>query len=458
MAEAPGGRRRALPTAARRRVGPLDVLAIIIPLLTIAALALVRPVSDEVLARPPETVPLASSTLVCPAALPGAGTVSVAHAGGESGQVATVLPAGDTLDVDGTARTGTRSPVVLQADSGLAAGLVAGRSGAGAATACASPAPQQWFTGVGAGPEHASTLELVNPDRGPAVADVTVHGPDGVIDVPGLRGVTVPGGRVLSFDLAAEVPTRAELTLHVVVSRGRLGAHVVDAVDELGRGTSSRDWLPAQPEPASTSYLLGLGGKPGDRTLVVANPGSDEVRVELSVVTRESAFRPQGVDDVLVAPGATTSVDLTRLLRGKATRGATGLRLSATGPVTATLRSVANGDLSHAVAGVPVASRAALVLPRGPARLVLGAASSVGVATLTLRDDRGEVVSRQRVDVVPGGATRIKLAAAAATLDLTLERTTVVAAVEVGPPGLSVVPLSELVVNGRVPDVVPALR
>ena len=43
-------------------------------------------------------------------------------------------------------------------------------------------------------------------------------------------------------------------------------------------------------------------------------------------------------------------------------------------------------------------------------------------------------------------------------VDLMVERSGVVAALEVGPPGLAVLPLPELVLDGRVPDVRPALR
>ena len=176
-----------------RRLGPLDLLAIVIPLLTVAALALVRPVTDDTSSRPPAEVALTRTTLVCPAALPGAGTVAVASATGRGGEVAVRQPAEDTLTLDGTAREATSRPMVLQAEGDLAAGLVAGRYGDGAATSCDPPSPEQWFTGVGASAEHGSVLELTNPDRGPAVADVTVLGPDGPVDVPAMRGVTVPG-------------------------------------------------------------------------------------------------------------------------------------------------------------------------------------------------------------------------------------------------------------------------
>lgn len=451
------GRRSAQPMRTRR-FGPVDLLAVVIPLMTVGTLLLVRPVSDDATSRPPAEVELSRTTLVCPAALPGAGTVAVASATGERGEVEVRQPAQDTLTLGGTVRQATSRPVVLQAEGGLAAGLVAGRYGDGAATSCDLPSPEQWFTGVGASAEHSSVLELTNPDRGPAVADVTVLGPDGPLDVPAMRGVTVPGGRTVRFDLAQVVPQRSDLSLRVVVSRGRLGAHVVDQVDELGGGPRSRDWLPAQAGPATTSYLVGLGGKPGDRVLAVANPGDDEVRVELRVVTRESEFSPSGLKELTVPPGATASVDLTGVLRSKAARGAIGLRLDASLPVTAALRTLASGDLSHAVATAPLTDRAALVLPQGPARLVLAGADTAGVVTYRLRDQRGREVARERVEVGPGVSPRVKLTSGATQLDLVVERTTVVAAVEVGPPGLAVLPLTDLRLRGLVADVRPALR
>lgn len=451
------GRRSALP-GRTRRLGPLDLLAIVIPLLTVGALALVRPVADDASSRPPAEVALTRTTLVCPGALPGAGTVAVASATGRSGEVAVRQPAEDTLTLDGTAREATSRPMVLQAEGDLAAGLVAGRYGDGAATSCDPPSPEQWFTGVGASAEHGSVLELTNPDRGPAVADVAVLGPDGPVDVPAMRGVTVPGGRTVRFDLAAVVPDRADLSLRVVVSRGRLGAHVVDLVDELGGGVRSRDWLAPQAAPATTSYLVGLGGKQGDRVLAVANPGDDEVRVTLRVVTKESEFTPSGLEELTVPPGGTTSVDLSRVLGSRAARGAIGLRLDSSLPVTASMRTLASGDLSHAVAATPLDDRAALTLPRGSARLVLAGADRAGVVTYTLRDQRGREVARERVAVGPGASARLKLTPGATQLDLVVQRTTVVAAVEAGPPGLAVVPLVPLPLRGLVADVRPALR
>jgi hypothetical protein len=126
--------------------------------------------------------------------------------------------------------------------------------------------------------------------------------------------------------------------------------------------------------------------------------------------------------------------------------------------VTASMRTVASGDLSHAVAATPLDDRAALTLPRGSARLVLAGADRAGVVTYTLRDQRGREVARERVAVGPGASARLKLTPGATQLDLVVQRTTVVAALEVGPPGLAVVPLVPLQLRGLVADVRPALR
>ncbi len=315
------------------------------------AISLVAPVVDDTATRPPAEVPLTRTTLVCPAALPGAGTVSVASATGGSGEVTTRLPAEDTLALDGTARVATGRPVVLQADGDLAAGLVARpvRRGRRDVVRPAQPGavvhrgrrlgrarlgPRARQPRPRAGGRRRDRARSRRPGRRPR--DARRH------RARGTHAALRPRRR-----RARPV----DLSLHVVVSRGRLGAHVVDLVDELGRGARSRDWLPPQAAPATTSYLVGLGGKPGDRVLAVANPGDDEVRVALRVVTQESEFTPSRLDEITVPPGATTSVDLTGVLQSNAARGAIGLRLDSTLPVTASLRTLASGDLSHAVAG-----------------------------------------------------------------------------------------------------------
>lgn len=454
------GRRRVVETT-RGRPSPLTILAVVIPLLTVAALAVVRPADEAPTTRAPADAPLDRTTAVCPPRLPGADEVRFGSSGLASGDLALRVGRGEDTETlaGGVAARTERQYVVVGASGGTAPGLVVSRSGAGSALGCDSPAPERWFTGVGASAEHASTLTLVNPDKGPAVADVTVWDGRGIVDVPALRGVRVPGGRSTSFDLATVAPNRDALAVRVMVTRGRLASSVVDVVDPVGRDAPVREWLPAQSAPATTSYVAGVGTSPADRVLTLANPGDSEVRVTLKLASEESEFAPSGVEEVTLEPGSVSEVDLSGVLRGPALQGVQALRLEATGPVTASLRTIAATDLALAAAGSTVTGETAVALPDGSKRLVLVGADAPGVVTLRAWDaDGSPVVRERRVEIDPATASRLRLPDDAALAVVGVERTGVVAALEVTDRGLSVLPLSQLQTTSQVPDVRPAQR
>ena len=299
----------------RRRFGPDVLLAVVLPVVAALALLLLHPDRGEPHGKAPVDTQLTSASVVCPTALPGTGSdllgVSVLGADPEAkvtgdvqvGLGSSVAPLPVRSRQVSTAAQGL-GPTVVTGSDDLAPGLVAGRSQSAplAAVDCAPPVADQWFTGVGADATHDSVVELVNPNAGSAIADITVRAPSGVLDVPALPDVSVPGNSSVQLDLGQIVPNRAELSLEVHTSRGRLAVHVVDSYDELGSGATGQDWLPAQAEPASANLLLGLTQGAGERTLVLSNPGVDEVRAEITVVTPTSTFAPVGVEPVRVAP------------------------------------------------------------------------------------------------------------------------------------------------------------
>lgn len=455
-----GGRRRAAETA-RGRLSPVTVLAVLIPLLTVAALALVRPAEPAPSSFAPAEAPLDRATAVCPARLPGADDVRMGTSTLASGELA--LRVGrreDTQELSGGVASRTeRQYVVVDGSGEVAPGLVASRAGSGSATGCDQPAPERWFTGVGASAEHTSTLTLINPDRGPAVADVTVWDGSGLVDVPALRGVRVPGGRSTSFDLSVVAPNRDALAMRVSVSRGRLASSVVDVVDPVGRDRAVREWLPAQAEPASTSYVAGIGTTAADRVLTLANPGDSEVRVALELVSEESEFTPSGVEEVSLDPASVAEVELSGVLRGRGLAGVQAIRLEATGPITASLRTRTPSDLALTSAGSTVEGDAAVALPAGDKRIVVTGATAPGVVTLQAWDSDGEAVVRERrVEVDPATAARIRVPDEAALALVRVARTGAVVSVEVSDGGLSVLPLSQLRTTSEVADVRPAQR
>jgi len=455
-----GGRRRVVE-ATRRRPSPLTLLAVVIPLLTIAALALVRPAAAPPTSYHPTDAPLDRSTAVCPARLPGADDVRLGSTGLASGEVALRIGRKDDTATltDGIGGLRERSSVVVNGSGELAEGLVASRSGAGSAVGCQPPEPERWFTGVGASAEHTSTLTLVNPDKGPAVADVTVWDGSGLLDVPALRGIRVPGGGSASFDLAAVAPHRDALALQVLVSRGRLGSSVVDVLDPVGRDKPVREWLPAQDAPAATSYLVGVATTPADRTLTLANPGDSQVRVALKLVSDESEFAPSGLEQVTLPPASVEEVDLSGVLRGRTAAGVQAVKVEATGPVTATLRSRTPSDLAFSVAGAPVAGETGIALPAGSKRIVVTGATAPGVLTLQAWDEDGDAVVRERrVEIDPATAARLRLPDEAVLALVRFERTDAVVSLEVSDRGLSWLPMSRLETTSQVPDVRPAQR
>ena len=459
----PGTGRR---SAAGRALSPTGLLAVLLPLLTVGALALVRPDPPTTAVQPAEAVPVRQADLVCPAAT-GRGSVVATGPAGELDEGSAGVDRGGrgraTTDVrlrsDAvTTIEGRAGALFVRASGDLAAQLLAARfqPRGSAAVQCPLPRTTYWFTGVGADADPASVLELANPDSGPAVADVTVLGRQGVLDVPELRGLTVPGGRSVEVDLARAVPTTSELALRVVVSRGRLGAAVRDEVPALGTRTATRDWLPAATGPAAEQLLVGLAPGRGRDTLTLANPGDDEARVEVRVVTTDAAFVPEGLEEVAVAPGSVESVRLTSRLRDQIRDGALGVMVSSTAPVTAGLASVVEGDLSHAPVVAREDSAMTALVPPGDSSVVLAASEGTGVAVVAAYDD-GRLLGEERVELAVGAGGRVELPARTSLVRVTPRRTAVAAAVVTTGAGATIVPLGDLVRTALVPGVRPGL-
>jgi hypothetical protein len=475
----PGRRRAATPapeagrrTAIGRRIHPTAVLCVVLPLLTLGALLLVPTHDQPDPTHAPTERALTQASLGCPAAPDGKlpalsvgtslddaeGDVDV-RKGGSGAEPETIrVTSGEVA----TADAGDRSAVVA-AEGDLAPGLLATRSTGKplAATSCAVPRPETWFTGVGAGAEHSSTLELANPDGGIAVADVFVHTSLGLSDVPQLRGVTVRGHDVLRIDLAEAAPRRQDLSLQVVVSRGRLAASVDDQLSDLGTQSASADWLPPLAAPSDDLLLLGLPEGDGDDQLTLVNPSDDEVRAQVRIQTDKAAFAPEGLDEIRIEPQSTQQVTLTSVLRKEVGKGAVGVRITATAPIVASLRSVVDDDLSAAVPVQPLGAAATLVVPpsdgAGKPAVVLADAAGSGLATVTSWDARGRQLDEKEVELKAGSGDTVEVSPKAALVRVTPSRTTVSAALLVSGQGTAVLPFAEPVTTALVPDVRPGL-
>lgn len=451
-------------TASGRRVSPTGLLAVVLPLLTVGTLTFVQPGSSPTSTPGAAAVAVDQADLVCPPAGAARSDLAVAPAGELDGGSAAVddgdregRPVDLASDTVTTLRGGGAAAFV-RARGPVAAQLLAARARSDglAVTGCVLPSPTYWFTGVGADADHASVLQLANPDTGPAVADVTVLGRTGPLDVPELRGVTVQGGRSVEVDLAEAVPTREELAVQVVVSRGRLGVALDDTVPALGTRRPTRDWMSPAREPATDQLLLGLVEGEGRDVLALANPGEDEVRVEIRITTDDASFVPEGLDRVAVAPGAVESVPVTAQLRGQVGEGALGIELRSTGPVTAGLASDVEGDRVLAPVVQPSAAAVTALVPPGESTLVLAGAEGAGLATVAAYD-AGRLLAERRVELTEGSGGRVDLPTRTSLVRVTPRRTAVAAALVSTGDGATVQPLQELVRTALVPDVRPGL-
>ena len=442
-------------------------LAVAMPVVCVAALLVAHPPEgdrgDDV-RHEPELTALTSASVVCPSTISPDVFVGVTTLTEATGEVVAGL--GDDVrpvqvePLKVSEVTANDEPVVVTGVDALAPGLVAGRSGATpfTATDCRPPTAEQWFTGLGSGATHSSVIELVNPNAGRAVGDVVLWSQAGPLTVPELLGISVPGGDGVKIDLAALVPRRGELMAQVTTSRGRLAVDVADSVDELGTGLVASDWISPQPAPATRNLLLGVARGTGDRILVLGNPGDDEVRVTVQIVTPRAVFAPAGLEPVTVAPGSTKPVTLTTLLDEAAEQGAIGLLVESTGPVAASLRQLAGNDLSEVAPAAPLSSTTAVLVPPGKARLLLADPAGVGVATVVALDAKGKELSTETVELTPDTGASIALPAGTALVRLTPERTSVGAALLVtAAQGVAVVQLRGPLVEGLVPDVRPSL-
>lgn len=106
---------------------------------------------------------------------------------------------------------------------------------------------------------------------------------------------------------------QTDLTVHVGVRSGRLGA-AVQALDDKTGG----DWLTAAADPAGDLVLPGI---PKDATavrLVLFTPGGTDADLKVRLASPSGLITPAGHETVHVKAGMTTGVDLGEVTRGEA--------------------------------------------------------------------------------------------------------------------------------------------
>ncbi|MET9778727.1 DUF5719 family protein [Streptomyces sp. NPDC006367] len=319
----------------------------------------------------------------------------------------------------GTPVTGTTSGADTPAFVGIAEGShapgwtvqqtteVAAGTGRGLlGVTCSAPDTEFWFPGASTAADRTDYVQLTNPDDSAAVVDIELHGKDGAVRTTVGEGITVPphaSEPILLSTLSGTQET--DLTVHVVVRSGRVGA-AVQALDDRTGG----DWLAPAADPAGDLVLPGI---PKDATavrLVLFTPGNTDADLKVRLTSPSGPITPAGHETVRVKAGMTTGVDL-----GEVTRGEAGsLVLTPTDrpvPVVAALRVVrGKGDARETAfipAFGPVGARATAVDNRAKGTTLSltapGESAKVKV-TASAGSEGGTPVSRTYT--VEGGTTQ----------------------------------------------------
>ncbi|HEU4512622.1 MAG TPA: DUF5719 family protein [Nocardioidaceae bacterium] len=468
---------------ARRERRGVDVLTVLGAVLVVLAAALFLAAgaveSEPEPAARAGTVPVDEVVTAC-AAFPAAGagealTLAAPLPGTESGGSVTAGPVGgrtepvdaprgvlETLDLASGEEGGAGWALGVTAEGAAAVGRstsVVDRARGVAAVGvqeCLAPRARWWFTGAGAGLDHTSTLVVANLDPGRAVIDVEVHGPGGLVDSVGTRGITVQPGEVQAIDLVDVAPQTEELAVHVEASRGRVVAALADGFATRPAAAAGRDWIPVQADASKVLRLSPLPARADRRTLVVANPTAREALADVEISTPSGSFVPTDLPQLRVAPGSVVTADL-----GPAVgKEAAAVLLDSPVPLTATVRSARAADVTYAAAAPLLDGPSSAVLAEDTtATLQLTAGDAGGTADVTAFSADGDEVETAALEVEPGTTLTWTPEGRAAYLVVSPGRGRLFGGVSLaGAAGLSQVPLRPLPVELRRPVVTPVVR
>ncbi len=210
----------------------------------------------------------------------------------------------------GTADGRFASGWTAQQTTEVAAGTGRGLQG----VACSAADTQFWFPGASTDDSRTDYIHLTNPDDSAAVVDIELYGEDGELETTVGEGITVrprSAEPVLLSTLTAEKQT--DVTVHVVVRSGRVGAAVQALDDETGG-----DWLPASADPSGRLVLPGIPKDAKAVRLVAFTPGDADVDLKVRLAAPSGLITPAGNETLHLKGGMTAAFDLGELTRGEA--------------------------------------------------------------------------------------------------------------------------------------------
>ncbi|KMS79868.1 hypothetical protein ACZ91_61665 [Streptomyces regensis] len=179
---------------------------------------------------------------------------------------------------------------------------------------CTGADTEFWFPGASTATGRTDYVHLTNPDDSAAVVDIELYGKDGAIKSPLGENLTVKPHASEPILLSTLTDERqADLTVHVSVRSGRVGAAVQALDDKVGG-----DWLAAAADPAGSQVLPGIPKDATDVRLIAFAPGDDDADLKIRLASPDGLITPAGNESLHVKSGMSTAVDLGDVTRGEA--------------------------------------------------------------------------------------------------------------------------------------------
>ncbi|MFJ8083815.1 DUF5719 family protein [Streptomyces sp. NPDC096205] len=179
---------------------------------------------------------------------------------------------------------------------------------------CTAPDTEFWFVGAAAGGDRTDYVHLTNPDDSAAVVDIELYGKDGALESTVAEGITVKprSTEPILLSTLTDGP-HSDLTVHVNVRSGRVGAALLALDDKLGG-----DWLAPAADPAGTLVVPGIPKDATSVRLVAFTPGGTDADLKVRLAAPSGLITPAGQETLHVKSGMTTAVDLGDVTRGEA--------------------------------------------------------------------------------------------------------------------------------------------
>lgn len=295
------------------------------------------------------------------------------------------VPAGDnTIAASGSAAVDLSAFSAVTPERAVGAGLAVQR--------CAEPARRWWFVGAASTASRSDTLLLRAPDDTEAVADVTLRGPDGVLDTVGTDDVRVAAGTTLRLPLTDLASGVKQVAIEVDTSRGTVMAALAETRADSSDPTGT-DWLPPTAAPAETVLVPGVGGfgggsGGGKEVLVLANAAERTVAVRPVLVTDAGRAVLPDLSAVQVPGDGTAAVPLPPDIAPGST-----IELRAEAPISAAVRVVADNDIAVVVGAAELSEPAVLPVDLG-ARVEVDPATTLTLSALLVDPESQDVRSR----------------------------------------------------------------